>query len=367
MSWLIYSDLAVVWLADSRKLQTPPNMKTKYKNFDTSLRRLPWSESSNNTEVQTLITTTVTEWYEAKHRKSSDEEIELINSIKPIRCHHCSSTNFINYGYTKNGIKKFKCKECNRTFTNLTNTIFDSHKIAISEWIEYLIHLFEFHSIKTSSRDNRNSSSTGNYWLKKVFEVLKNCQKYVVLKNKVYIDELYFPLIKSKTVLKDGKKLRGISRNKICVATGIDEDSLYIKVENTSKPSDKSTWNAYGDVIQKGSHLIHDEERSHGVLIRNLSLTSEVYSTKYTKGLSDKDNPLDPINNIHYLIKRFMREHGGFERESLQDWMNLIWFILSKPNDVYLKIEKFIKLAISTSHRVKYRDVMSKKTDNKAN
>ena len=83
-------------------------------------------------------------------------------------------------------------KDCNRKFTSLTNTIFDSKKIPISEWIEFLLHLFEYHSIITSSRDNRNSSTTGRYWLQKVFTVIKNCQSNVKLKGNVYLDEMFF-------------------------------------------------------------------------------------------------------------------------------------------------------------------------------
>ena len=59
--------------------------------------------------------------------------------------------------------------------------------------------------------------------------------------------------------------------------------------------------------IKPGSHLIHDKERSHGVLIRRLNLTQEVYKTKDTSNLKDEDNPLDPINKIHALSKRFMK------------------------------------------------------------
>ena len=69
---------------------------------------------------------------------------------------------------------------------------------------------------------------------------------------------------------------------------------------------------------------------------------------------------MDPINDIHALSKRFMKAHGGYNRDNLQDWMNLIWFILSKPENRYEKIDKFIKLAINSPARVKYRDMMSK-------
>ena len=53
-----------------------------------------------------------------------------------------------------------------------------------------------------------------------------------------------------------------------------------------------------------------------------------------------------------------MREHGRFNRDNLQDWMNLLWFILSKPNNRYEKVEKFLELAINSPHLVRYREVM---------
>ena len=55
-----------------------------------------------------------------------------------------------------------------------------------------------------------------------------------------------------------------------------------------------------------------------------------------------------------------MREHGGFNRDNLQDWMNLISFILSNPQDRYEKVDLFINMALNSSNVVKYRAVMSK-------
>ena len=55
-------------------------------------------------------------------------------------------------------------------------TLFDSRKIPLSEWVEFLLHLFEFHSVKTSARDNRNAESTGKYWLAKVFSALEGAK-----------------------------------------------------------------------------------------------------------------------------------------------------------------------------------------------
>ena len=326
-----------------------------------SLRCLEWDQNETITESQEMISSTVHEWYDAKHRRSSEEEIKLINSRKMENCPNCGSSKIVSNGKYTSGIKRYLCEDCRTSFCALTRTIFEDRKIPISEWVEYLMHLFEFHSIRSSARDNRNANSTGKYWLIKVFAVLKDIQSDVMLSGDIYLDEMFFPVVKHKEVLKNGKKLKGISRNKIAVAVAHDSNGNFLFiVENTSKPSDKSTWKALGTHIKEESHLIHDGERSHGILVRKLNLTETVYSTQETKGLSDKDNPLDPVNDIHSLAKRFMKEHGGYNRDDLQDWMNLIWFIFSKPDNRYEKIDKFINLALCASKRVKFRDVMCK-------
>ena len=187
-------------------------MKKKY--ITKSLRAFPFSDD-NLTPEEKLFKCTLNEWYNAKHRTISDEEVKFINSVNINKCPYCCSTSFIKNGHRKDGIQKYKCISCNRSFTPITNTIFDSNKIPISEWFEYLLHLFEFHSIKSSSYDNRNANSTGTYWLIKVFEVLKGIQDDVVLDGRVYLDETYFSKIKSDNITINGKKLRGISKNKI--------------------------------------------------------------------------------------------------------------------------------------------------------
>lgn len=140
-----------------------------------------------------------------KHNSVSLNEIKFINSIEMKKCPYCQSEKIIKFGHYKTLIQKYKCKKCLKRFSPITNTIFNSKKISISEWIEYLMHLFEFHSIKSSARDNRNSESTGKYWLKKVFLVLKDCQKNVILEDNIYLDEMYFPVIKSKVICKNEK------------------------------------------------------------------------------------------------------------------------------------------------------------------
>ncbi len=81
-------------------------------------------------------------------------------------------------------------------------------------------------------------------------------------------------------------------------------------------------------------------------MIKELELESEVYSTRETKGLSDKDIPLYPVNNLHLLLKQFIRNQGAYDREHLQDWLNLFWLIMNDQKDKYDKVLKFIEMAV---------------------
>ncbi len=322
---------------------------------------MPWDGNTELTPEERLISSTMGEWYEAKHRKQSDDEISLINSIVPESCPRCCGMRFVRYGRYRNGCIKYKCLECGSAFNPLTNTIFDSHRIPISEWVEFLIHLFEFHSIRTSSRDNRNASPTGKYWLTKVFEVIKGFQDGIVLSGEIVFDETYFSVVHSERTVRNGKLLRGISRDKICIAVATDGTNTVIVPETTSKPSRKSTLEAMECHIKHGSTLIHDDEHSHSALVSSLGLKEIRIPSSSLKLMDDSENPLTPVNDIHSLIKKFMRNHEGFSREDIADWMNLISFIINEPQNRFDKVEKFMKMALSTQKRLKYRDVMSKK------
>lgn len=69
------------------------------------------------------------------------------------------------------------------------------------------------------------------------------------------------------------------------------------------------------------------------------------------------------MNHLHLLIKRFISSHGGYDREHLQDWLNLFWFIMNDPKDKYDKVLKFIRMAINSPKRVKFRNALSKSDD----
>lgn len=154
------------------------------------------------------------EWYVAKHRRPSPAELSLVNGLSIECCPHCRGTHFKKSGYFSNGTRRYRCHDCGRAFSPLTGTVFDAHKIPVSEWIEYMIHLFEFHSLSSSASDNRNAKTTGKYWISKVFAVLTDCQKNIVLSGRIYLDETYFsvmPKNQTKNITESFPETRSVS------------------------------------------------------------------------------------------------------------------------------------------------------------
>ena len=309
---------------------------------------------------------TMDEWYDAKHRKPSASELSLVNGLFIKACPHCGHDRFKRSGYYRNGTRRYRCLGCGRVFSPLTGTIFDSHKIPVSEWLEYLMHLFEFHSVASSARDNRNVKNTGKYWISKVFAVLSGCQNGVLLSGRIYLDETYFSVMPKDEKRKDGKLYRGLSRNKICVATATDGRHVFLCVCGSGKPSRSRLLKSFSGHVKKGSTIVHDGEKSHSSLIESFGLKEELHKSSETKGVDDKENPMEPINAVHRALKRFMRNHPSYDRGSLQDWLNLFWFIASnKDRTPYEKAKKFIQMAILTHKVIRYRDIFLEKVENK--
>lgn len=331
--------------------------------FKTNSRRTtPWTGLDNATPLQVFIDSIVSKSYEHKHTKVTDskDEIVFLNSYRPNACPHCGSESFIRYGKTSTGTYKYKCKVCERMFSITTGTIFQNHKIPITEWIEFCLCLFRFQSFNSISKTNRNSYTTTKYWLSKICLLLKNYQEDIIICGKVYIDETYIKVRKRDIKRKvDNKQYRGLSVNQICIGIGYDGTNVIASIEGLGKTSKKKTAACFMNHIKAGSKLIHDQEKAHDVLVKELNLYSEVHNANDLKGLPDKDNPLTPINEQCYLLKHFLRVHSCFIKEDLQDYLNLYSFIMNSATNSYEKIEILLNRALQIPKTLTFREKYS--------
>lgn len=337
-------------------------MKTKYKR-NSSRRKTPWDNLDKLSPMQEFIKKRYQQEYDNKHPDiSNSKDITLLNSFSVDCCRLCNSHNIHKHGHTKTGIQRYFCNGCKHSFTIITNTIFDNRKIFITEWIEFCLDIFRYESLNVTSKTNKNANTTTKYWLKKLFLLLENYQDDIILKGKVMIDETYYPVVSLKKATKNGKQLRELSRNQYCIAIGYDRTNVYAFLEGVGKTSQKKTKVAFINHIASKSHLVHDKEKSHKILIKELALPEESYDANECKKLKDKDNPLNEKNQQCRMLQGFLKAHSGFDRDDLQNYLNLYSFIMNPPTNKLEKVEKLLIRAINNPKTLKYRDVFISKT-----
>jgi transposase-like protein len=322
-----------------------------------SRRKTPWTKAESATPLQGFIDRCTERDYAHRHPTFEETcESGFINSYDLKNCRYCGSSNIVRNGKSDNGITRFKCKGCGKQFTAITNTMFDSHKIPISEWIGFLLDIFGYGSFSLTSKVNRNAGNTTKYWMDKTFLLLEGIQDDIVLEGRVWIDETFYK-VRNEDIQyhEDGKEYRGLSVNQMCIGIACNGRYSVFFLEGYGKTSARKTMEAFSRLIKPGSVLVHDKEKSHHKLVKELGLISEVYDSKESKKLPDSENPLDKVNDLCRLLQMFLKAHSGFKRDDLQNYLNVFHVIINPPENKYEKIEKLLNRAMDNPILLRYR------------
>lgn len=333
-----------------------------------SRQATPWDSLDNPTPSQEFIRNETKLHYAQRHKKLSETgEAVLINSYVPEKCPLCHDKHFKRNGFNPNGIQKYYCFHCRINFLPTTGTIFQDRKISVTEWIEYWRNLFQYLSLNADSWNNKNAFTTAKYWFKKTCMLLSHIQDNIVLSGTIYYDETLIPVRNDQIVwLENGKKPRGHSRNQMTIGVATDGVLTVARFLTTGEPTQKQIYEVFGKYIQPGSTLITDKHRGHRKLVRELSLDNIEYDAKLLKGIPDEENPLNVINQKHNMLQKFLKAHSGFNRNELDDYLNLFIFITNPPLSKLEKIDILLNLAFQSALSLKYRDYFRKKTDSNA-
>ena len=137
----------------------------------TKSRRLtPWTGRCDSTPLESYIDLCTGRDYDHRHPAIlASGEAAFLNSYELSSCRFCGSGTIVKDGFSETGIRRYRCRECGRRFTVITNTIFDSRKLPVSEWVCFLLDIFGYSSSSLTSKVNRSAVSTTKYWERKLF------------------------------------------------------------------------------------------------------------------------------------------------------------------------------------------------------
>ena len=298
--------------------------------------------------------------YRYRHAPAGLEgEAAFFNGYARDACPRCGSDAIARVGFDSAGLQRWRCRGCGRSFTPVTGTIFEGHKLPVADWTEFLLEVLSYESVHGMTRANRRSGTTLPYWMAKLFAVLAGVQDATVLGGRVQIDETLYPLaLADQPRMPDGSKMPGgYSKSKLCIGIGCDGrgSSLY-RLEGLGKTSGAKTMRAFGSNIERGSTLVHDSENGHNRLVRELALVDERYDSKELKKLPDKDNPLREVNRLCFLLKLFLNSHSGFDRDDIEGYLNVFWVMMNPPADKMEKAAFVLDRAMTTPKTLSFRE-----------
>ena len=241
-------------------------------------------------------------------------------------CPICGGSNYIKHGLYKE-IQRYKCKNCNKTFSKTTNSLWSYSKKDPELWMKFIELMVEKKSLRFCAEKLKISLVTAFYWRHKVLYGLSLEGAPKSLNGIVYI---------TKMILAENfKGCRNIEfdfttqrrRNIWIIGAKGDEDSMFVK------PIFKDVWNwktfdekVYSK-IEKKSYIVPYGDRYIGVAAKK-------HNKKRFLEVKDDDRVRCFIPNL----KNWLQVFRGVATKYLQRYFS--FFVLYNLDEIfdYMKI-----------------------------
>ena len=241
-------------------------------------------------------------------------------------CPICGGKKYIKHG-TYKGIQRYKCKECMKTFSTSTNSLWSYSKKDLNIWIQFIELMMKRRSLRFCAKKLNINLATAFYWRHKILNVLKNDSVPSSLKGYVHIN---------KTILKEnfkGSRNMAVKRRRniwVVAAKGDDDSMLVIPALN-----DFWDWNLFKNKIYskigEEAYIVPYEDR----YIR-------VQAKKHNKNLLKEIQPDDRIKYIIVNLRKWLGKYKGVATKYLESYLSFfVLFNLDKKID-YIDITSYL-------------------------
>ncbi len=167
-------------------------------------------------------------------------------------CSACGEASPWRDGREPSGVRRWRCPSCGARFTSLTGTVLENCKKPLSTWVSFIrLALFAV-PLDACAEACRITHQTAWKWRHRLFAAVDGYQDRIVLRGTVWVDETYI----NDTDLSRGygqARKRGLSRQKVCIAVGIDSRKEPVAVAcGHGKPSSGRIMEAMGGSCGEG-------------------------------------------------------------------------------------------------------------------
>lgn len=226
-------------------------------------------------------------------------------------------------GKSPKGVQRFKCPSCERTFILDESSTKHLHTsdYFFKKFIGYMI---DDVTLEVISRNLNINIKTAHYYRYLVFHALSDYQSEIKMGGTILIDETFISIREKKYKIyrADGKDLRGLSFNQLCVITLINLQGISLaKVSSRAMALPEHYKLLFNRNIYNPKLFIHDGNTKQYQFINQFNCEkvnarkdqSEMYSTEI-------------IDSYHSNLKKYFFKHAGHRLKYLQHYLNFFVF-----------------------------------------
>ena len=294
--------------------------------------------------------------YEFRHRTPSETgDASFLDRHVRERCPRCGDERVCRWGREADGVQRYRCGACGRTFTSSTGTIFEDHKLPVADRAESVGQALGPEGPEAMAREGGRGGATTAWRVARPLAVPRGTRDGVMPSGEARIDERTRPLA-AKDRVGGAAGMGAYPGDRICIAVGCDDAGRsFMARAGLGKLSKSRCWDAYGGHIERGSRLVHDMENAHSILVDRPGPGGVAYRSADPGGLDDAHDPLRRVSHMHFLLREFMRRHSGFRRDRIDDWLNLFSVIVNPPSNRLEKVAMVLDRAMSLPISLPYR------------
>ncbi|AGF56563.1 transposase-like protein [Clostridium saccharoperbutylacetonicum] len=244
------------------------------------------------------------------------------------KCPTCESKHYIKYGSFK-GIQRYKCKECGKTFSNITKSLWSYSKKDSSKWIKFTEYVLERKSLRFCSEKLEISLVTAFYWRHKVLQGLNYESVPSNLSGDVHIAKKLIP-----ENFKGSRNMTITVRHNIwVVAAKSGGNSIIVK------PISRCHWHL-PSFNKKIYYLIDEKAYIVPYGDRYISLVAKAHNKRRTKEVQNDKI----IWSFQFILGKWLKKYHGVASKYLEKYLSLFILFLTKKEMNYMEIFKKLSL-----------------------
>lgn len=311
------------------------------------------------------------------------------NNNSSIICPKCGSSNFVKNG-SAHGKPRFRCKECSSFFGPTSGKITDGTSSSSNKWDKYIEGMLCNDSLTILSEKCNISLSTAHSWRMKVLTHVANSKAGEILSGIIQEDEFYLPssfkgnwkgplnlgIEKDySNTIPDYQKYgfrdyshkrgsqdtkRGLSNDKVCVATAIDESKRVIgKPIGRGNVSSTGLEKAFTSRFNEQAILVTDKSRGGVKFAQNSGLAHFALDSK-TESRKGRYN-LQLINALHSIIAEKTHSRSSFATKNAELYITWeAWKLFNKNKSLEEKKSILSLLVVPGQKTVTNKEIRNK-------